>query len=51
MIFQKNQAGKDDVPSPIMMSGTKVVTGEGKMIVIAVGQLSCNGKIRAAINQ
>lgn len=48
---QKNQAGKDDVPSPIMMSGTKVLTGEGKMIVIVVGQLSCNGKIRAALNQ
>ena len=34
-----------------MMSGTKVLTGEGKMIVIVVGDLSCNGKIRAALNQ
>lgn len=34
-----------------MMSGTKVLTGEGKMVVIVVGDLSCNGKIRAALNQ
>lgn len=33
------------------MSGTKVLTGEGKMVVIVVGDLSCNGKIRAALNQ
>jgi magnesium-transporting ATPase (P-type) len=32
------------------MSGTKVLTGEGKMIVAVVGDLSCNGKIRAALN-
>lgn len=48
---EKNEATKDDVPSPIMMSGTKVLTGEGKMVVIVVGDLSCNGKIRAALNQ
>lgn len=34
-----------------MMSGTKVLTGEGKMVVIVVGDLSCNGKIRAALDQ
>jgi magnesium-transporting ATPase (P-type) len=34
-----------------MMSGTKVLTGEGKMVVIVVGDLSCNGKIRAALNK
>lgn len=33
-----------------MMSGTKVLTGEGKMVVTVVGDLSCNGKIRAALN-
>ena len=48
---ERNQAGKDDVPSPVMMSGTKVLTGEGKMVVIVVGDLSCNGKIRAALAQ
>lgn len=48
---EKNEAGKDEVASSIMMSGTKVLTGEGKMIVIVVGDLSCNGKIRAALNQ
>lgn len=48
---EKNEAGKDEVASPIMMSGTKVLTGEGKMLVIVVGDLSCNGKIRAALDQ
>jgi len=33
-----------------MMSGTKVLTGEGKMVVTVVGDLSCNGKIRAALS-
>lgn len=30
-------AGKHDVPSPIMMSGTRMLTGEGKMVVLVVG--------------
>jgi magnesium-transporting ATPase (P-type) len=34
-----------------MMSGTKVLTGEGKMIVVVVGELSCVGKIRALASQ
>lgn len=34
-----------------MMSGTKVVTGEGKMLVLVVGDLSCVGKIRALASQ
>lgn len=29
------------------MSGTKVLTGEGKMLVLVVSDLSCVGKIRA----
>ena len=29
------------------MSGTKVLTGEGKMLVLVIGDLSCVGKIRA----
>lgn len=28
------------------MSGTNVLTGEGKMMVLVVGELSCIGKIR-----
>jgi magnesium-transporting ATPase (P-type) len=46
---EKNTAGKYDVPSPILMSGTRILTGEGKMLVIVVGDLSCIGKIRALL--
>jgi magnesium-transporting ATPase (P-type) len=34
-----------------MMSGTKVLTGEGKMLVVVVGDQSCVGKIRAMASQ
>jgi magnesium-transporting ATPase (P-type) len=33
------------------MSGTKLLTGEGKMIVLAVGSASCIGKIRALLEK
>jgi magnesium-transporting ATPase (P-type) len=47
----KNVADKHEIPSPILMSGTKVLTGEGKMMVIVVGNKSCIGKIRMKLNQ
>ena len=31
------------------MSGTRILTGEGLMIVIVVGDLSCLGKIAAIL--
>jgi magnesium-transporting ATPase (P-type) len=34
-----------ELSSPIMMSGSRVLSGEGKMIVIAVGKFSALGKI------
>lgn len=34
-----------DLPSPIMMSGTSVSGGEGKMIALMVGDSSCLGEI------
>jgi len=34
-----------------MMSGTKVLTGEGRMLVLVVGEESCVGKIRASASQ
>ena len=37
------------IPSPIILSGTKVLTGEGKFIVIVVGDNSCVGKIIALV--
>lgn len=33
------------------MSGTKVLSGEGKMIVLVVGKFSCIGKIRALLEK
>ena len=38
-------SGPHHVPSPFMMSGTKVLTGEGKMLIIVVGDSSCFGKV------
>ena len=32
-----------------MMSGTRVLTGEGKMLIIVVGDSSCVGKISALL--
>lgn len=33
------------IPSPIVLSGTKVITGTGSMVVINVGSNSAIGKI------
>lgn len=32
-----------------MLSGTKVLSGEGKMMVMVVGDDSCEGKIKALL--
>jgi len=54
-IEERNQiikdGGKDgssahDVPSILMLSGSRCLSGEGKMIIIAVGKLSAMGKIQ-----
>lgn len=34
-----------DIPSPVLLSGTQIATGEGYFIVIMVGKHSCVGKI------
>lgn len=47
---EKNE-DKHAVPSPVLMSGTRVLTGEGRMIVTVVGPLSCLGKIRALLEK
>jgi magnesium-transporting ATPase (P-type) len=33
------------------MSGTKILTGEGKMVVLVVGDQSCMGKIRSLLEK
>ena len=45
----KNMAGAHEVPSPILMSGTRMLTGEGKCVILAVGDASCVGKINALL--
>ena len=37
------------IPTPIILSGTKIVSGEGFFLVIVVGNDSCAGKIRAKL--
>jgi magnesium-transporting ATPase (P-type) len=48
---EKNAEDKHEVPSPILMSGTRVLSGEGKMVVLVVGPDSCIGKIRALLEK
>jgi len=38
-------SGKHDVPSPIIFSGTNIMAGDGKMVVIVVGKFSSVGRI------
>lgn len=42
----KGNAGPHEVPSPILMSGTNTLTGDGKMVAIVVGKKSCVGRIK-----
>jgi len=42
----RNYASAHEVPSPIMLSGTRVLSGDGKMVIIAVGKYSAIGKIQ-----
>ncbi|KRX11210.1 P-type ATPase, cytoplasmic domain N [Pseudocohnilembus persalinus] len=42
----KNACGKHEVSSPFMNAGTKVLNGEGLMLVIIVGKKSSLGKIK-----
>lgn len=48
---EKNTVDKHEVPSPILFSGTKVLTGEGKMVILSVGDASCIGRIRVMAGQ
>ncbi len=38
------------VASPIVLSGTRCLSGEGKMVIIAVGKFSVLGKIKSLLN-
>jgi len=38
-----------DIASPVLMSGTNILTGEGFMLTIVTGEKSCVGKIEASL--
>lgn len=44
-----NSSGKHDFPSPLLLSGTSFKNGTGLMMIIAVGNASSIGKIRATL--
>jgi hypothetical protein len=46
----KNTSGAHDVPSPALLSGTRVLTGMGKYLILVVGEHSCIGKIRESLS-
>lgn len=44
------QLGHHDVPSPVILAGTRVLAGTGSMIVLNVGKNSAIGKIKDIMN-
>ena len=40
-----------EIPSPALLSGTRVLEGEGLFLICVVGDNSCVGKIRASLEQ
>jgi magnesium-transporting ATPase (P-type) len=43
--LKSNAKNPHDLPSPILLSGTQIATGEGWFVCIVVGRHSCVGKI------
>lgn len=49
-IFDKKKTLKvASIPSPVLLSGTQITTGEGWFVAIVVGKHSCSGKIAAKL--
>ena len=44
-----SEGEKHVATSPVIMGGTRALTGEGKMVIVVVGDQSCIGKIRAML--
>jgi magnesium-transporting ATPase (P-type) len=40
-----------EIPSPVLLSGTQISTGEGRLLVISVGENSCVGQVLASLRQ
>ena len=53
--FNENEDGTQrtshELPSPILISGTQIQTGEGWFMVIVVGKNSCVGKVMGKLTQ
>ena len=47
----KNTSNAHTLPSPILLSGTKIMAGEGYFIIIVVGDDSCVGKIESLLRE
>jgi hypothetical protein len=43
--LKSNNKNPHDLPSPVVLSGTQIATGEGWFVCIVVGKFSCVGKI------
>jgi len=52
MVHSKNKEfNSHSIPSPILLSGTEIITGEGEFIVLMVGENSCEGQIMSKLEQ
>jgi len=47
---RENLVGNHEVPSPILVSGTKISNGTGKMVIFLVGKGSSIGKIKETVD-
>lgn len=45
MNLTRDNRNRHEIPTPIMMSGTNVLEGDGMMLAIVVGPHSTQGKI------
>ena len=49
--LKSDKKSPHDLPSPLLLSGTQIATGEGLFVVIVVGKYSCVGKIMGKLEQ
>jgi len=47
----KHTKGHHDVPSPVLLSGTQIQTGQGWFLVCVVGDMTCEGQILASVEE
>ena len=50
-LTKESKRSAHDIPSPILLSGTQIATGEGWFVVVMVGKHSCVGKILGKLEQ